>query len=61
MGACMNSKPGPVDRVAHPAVHILALLSVLSIPMAVVEVRRWRRDHPPPPPAAWWGPPPGER
>jgi hypothetical protein len=49
-GACMDTpKPGPVDRVAWPAVRILALLSVLLIPMALVEGRRYRRDHPPPP------------
>jgi hypothetical protein len=58
-GACMNSKPGPVDRVAHPAMRILMLLSVLSIPVALVEGRRYRRDHPPPP-VAWWGPPRAE-
>ncbi len=59
-GACMDTpKPGPVDRVAWPAMRILPLLSVLLIPMALVEGRRYRRDHPPPPPAdpGGWGPP----
>ncbi len=29
-------------------------------PIALVEGRRYRRDHPPTPPAAWWGLPRGE-
>ncbi len=56
-GACTDA-PVAGGRVTVPAMRILALLSVLLIPMAVVEGRRYRRDHPPPPAdLGWWEPP----